>query len=442
MNLKATLLLLLLACSRTAVCQYKNIMLDQEEGIQFLTEAPTNAINPRDSRNIVVTAASGLVYSSRDGGETWEKNQMSTASAGIGRPVVISDPKGTFYYMHTASGAADAVSGGSESTARDRVVLQKSDDGGVNWSAGEGIPGGRPGNTGNGWATTDRRGSLFVTWRQFDAHDDAGESCASNILFSMSKNGRKWADPIVISQVPGNCRTDHTSSAGAMPVVTPEGKVMIAWTNAGKIYLDRSFNGGEVWLGNDIEVAEQVGGSNIAVPGHGYCNGMPVLLTDNSKGHFRGSLYLVWADQRNGSDDTDVWFSRSHNFGDNWSAPLRINNDGKGNHQYMPWMAVDEATGYLYIVYFDRRNHKDMQTDVYLAFSVDGGASFRNVMISEHPFTPVAHEGVGFSSYITASNGVIAPVWTRADEGGMSSLWTAIIPHETLMKKPQEKQEK
>lgn len=426
------LLLLLVVGSAPGICQFKNIMVDQEPGSQFLTNAPTNAINPRDPNNMVVTAASDLVYYTLDGGKTWQRNHVSSAFGSYGSAVVIADPKGTFYYMHASDPTAGAD--GFESERLDRMVIQKSDDGGVSWSTGESVGVNPPRGVDNGQATTDRRGSLFVTWRQFDKYGDPDARCRSNILFSMSKNGKKWSDPVVISGIAGNCKTDHMRSGGAMPVVTPEGKVMIAWTNAGTIYLDRSFNGGEVWLGNDIEVAQQTGGSNLAIPGHGYCDGMPVLLTDNSKGRFRGSLYLVWADQRNGADDTDVWFTRSHNFGDNWSAPLRINDDGKGKHQYMPWMAVDEATGFLYIVYFDRRNHDGLKTDVYLAYSVDGGASFKNVMISEAPFTPVANEAVGYSIHLAASNGVIAPTWIRADDDGRASLWTAVIRHDDLTK--------
>lgn len=430
MNLKVTLILFLFGWSGLAMAQYKNIVLDERvEGVTTMS-APAIVVNPRDPANIVAAVAPDLVYYTRDGGKRWQKDRIVSAFGTYGDPVLITGPRGNFYYVHT-SGRTEGDGGGEP--ALDRMVIQRSDDAGASWSAGESLGLHPPKELNNGWATTDRRGSLFVTWRAFEQYGNADPECRSDLLFSMSKNGRKWTDPVVISKVAGNCRDDHTGQAGAIPVVTFDGKVLIAWSNAGTIYLDRSFNGGEMWLGNDIEVAKQAGGSNLAIPGHGFCSGMPVLLTDAGKSAFRGSLYLVWADQRNGADDTDIWFTRSHNFGDNWSSPTRINDDGKGKHQYMPWMAVDEATGYLYIVYFDRRNHEGVETDVYVAYSTDGGASFRNVLISETPFTPVANGHVGRLSNISASNGIIAPIWTRTDEG-KSTLLTAIITHDALVK--------
>ena len=167
------------------------------------------------------------------------------------------------------------------------------------------------------------------------------------------------------------------------------------------------------------------------IPGHDRCNGMPVLMTDNSKGRYRGSLYVVWADQREGDDDTDIWITRSHNFGDNWSTPMRVNDDGPGKHQYLPWMAVDQTTGYVYIVYYDRRSYDDTQTDVYLAYSSDGGANFKNVKISEKPFAPQEDRFFGDYNNISAHKGIIAPIWTRMDDG-KTSVWTTIIKQEDL----------
>lgn len=170
------------------------------------------------------------------------------------------------------------------------------------------------------------------------------------------------------------------------------------------------------------------------IPGLDRCNGRPVLVCDNTKkGGLSGALYMVWADQLNGENDTDIWFTRSMNFGDNWSQPIRINNDGLGKQQFLPWMTVDPATGHIYIVYYDRRSYDDLQTDVYLGYSTDGGLNFKNVRISEKPFVP--SEEVFFGDYIniSASQGVIAPIWTRMDNK-QTSVWTTIIKQEELDK--------
>ena len=94
-------------------------------------------------------------------------------------------------------------------------------------------------------------------------------------------------------------------------------------------------------------------------------------------------------------------------------------------------MTIDQSTGYLYIVYYDRREHQDNKTDVYLSVSKDGGDSFKDYKISEKPFLP--NDEVFFGDYtnISAHNGVVRPIWSHLDDI-VISLYTAIINQETL----------
>jgi hypothetical protein len=407
-------------------------MLDEQTAGGTSMCEPTIAINPKDAKNIVAGSALDNVYYTKDGGETWSKGKLASPLDFCGDPSLISDQKGNFYYFHL-SGPADGKVGYERGKA-DRIVVQKSTDGGETWSDGEPIGLNSPKHQQKGRATTDVHGNVYLSWTQFDKYGDSNAEYHSNILFSMSKGGKKWTAPVVISGTPGDCLDGDGTTAGAMPAVTFDGKVFVAWAHQGKIYLDRSFNGGERWLMNDIEVAGQPGGWDLNIPGHDRCNGMPVLMTDKSKSPYRGSLYLLWADQRNGDADTDIWFTRSLNFGDNWATPSRVNDDGPGKHQYLPWMTVDPSTGYIYVIYYDRREYDDNQTDVYLAWSADGGASFKNTKISEKPFVPQDDKFFGDYNNISAQDGVITPVWTRMDNG-RTSIWTTVIKQEELAPK-------
>ncbi|HET9486277.1 MAG TPA: sialidase family protein, partial [Chryseosolibacter sp.] len=365
-------------------------------------------------------------------GTTWKKTKLTSPFGVYGDPAVVADSKGNFYYLHLSDPTGGQ--GGYDTEKLDRIVIQKSEDGGETWTPGEFIGLNHPKDQDKEWAAVDTKGNLYVSWTEFDKYGDTDPDCHSNILFSMSRNGKKWSDPVTISQLPGNCVDNDSTAEGAVPAVTFDGKVFVAWSNRGKIFLDRSFNGGDLWLMNDIVVTEQVGGWDQKIPGHDRCNGMPVLMADNSKSPYRGSLYIVYADQKNGEGDTDIWFTRSHNYGDNWVLPMRINDDGPGKHQYLPWMAIDQKTGVIYIIYYDRRNYDDNQTDVYLAYSSDGGNSFKNVKVSEKPFVPQEDRFFGDYNNISAHEGVVAPIWTRMDEG-KTSIWTTIIRHEDLPKK-------
>ncbi len=90
-------------------------------------------------------------------------------------------------------------------------------------------------------------------------------------------------------------------------------------------------------------------------------------------------------------------------------------------------MTVDQITGDLHFVFYDRRNHNDNHTDVYGAISRDGGETFFLIirLVKSH-FYP-AH-GYFFGDYnnISAHDNVIRPIWTRMHNNQLS-IWTAII---------------
>jgi hypothetical protein len=429
MNQISTLIFSFTFLSSVSVsAQFKNSKLDQQTEGDYVCE-PSIAINPRDPSNIVAASVLNNIYVTHDAGATWNKKKVESTFGVYGDPALIADSKGDFYFFHLSDPTFG--NGGYDSEKLDRIVVQQSGDGGETWSPGESIGANHPKDQDKQWPALDAKNNLYVTWTQFDKYGDTDPNCHSNIMLSTSRNGKKWSDPIQISQTPGNCMDDDNTAEGALPAITFDGKIFVVWANQNKIFMDRSFDGGSMWLTNDIAIAEQPGGWDLKIPGHDRCNGMPVLMTDRSKTRYRGSLYVVWADQRNGENDTDIWFTRSSNYGDNWSSPLKVNNDGAGKHQYLPWMTIDQITGAIYIVYYDRRAYSDNQTDVYLAYSFDGGLSFTNVKISEAPFSPTDKNFFGDYTNIAAHNGIIAPIWTRMDEG-KTSVWTTIIKQEAL----------
>lgn len=416
-------------CIPIANAQFKNILLDSSRSDTGRYPAePTVAISYKNPNAIVAGSALDNVYFTTDGGSNWEKSKLTSSFGVWGDPVLISDFSGNFYYFHLSDPSGKNW---ESDEILDRIVVHKSKDGGASWDDGSSIGHNPPKDHDKEWAVTDRKGNLYVTWTQFDKYGSDDPECKSTIMFSKSSNGSKWSKPVQLSQLPGDCVDDDNTAQGAVPAVSIDGKVFVAWANAGVIFMDRSFNGGDTWLTNDIGVVEQIGGWNLSIPGINRSNGLPVLVCDNSKGRFSGALYLVWADQQSGEDDTDIWFIRSFNFGDNWTQPMRINDDGPGKHQFLPWIAVDHETGYIYIVYYDRRDHEDEHTDVYMAYSTDNGSSFKNVKISDSSFKPQSDVFFGDYTNISAYSGRIAVVWTRMDNG-KTSIWTSIINHTDL----------
>ena len=161
---------------------------------------------------------------------------------------------------------------------------------------------------------------------------------------------------------------------------------------------------------------------------------MPITLCDNSEGPHKGTIHICWSDSRAGKGDIDIWSSYSTDKGDSWSDPVRVNDDGPGAMQFFPWMTIDPSTGYLYCVYYDRRAAKGLETEVYIAFSTDGGRSFKNIKISEKPFKTKTGYFFGDYNDISAEQGKILPIWTRMNAKGRTTVWTAVLTHDELEK--------
>ncbi len=149
------------------------------------------------------------------------------------------------------------------------------------------------------------------------------------------------------------------------------------------IFLDRSYDDGNTWLSTDVVVTKQQGGSSMKIPGVQNGSSFPILKVDNSPRRSNGSLYIAFEDQRNGENDTDIWLVRSTSRGDSWTLPLRINMDPPGKHQFMPVLATDPTTGGVFVLYYDRRDSDGLDTQVYLAHSMDGGNTFNELKLSE-----------------------------------------------------------
>lgn len=414
------------APSTTTTPKIKPLLIEQGNSFMGPCE-PTICINPMDENHIVAGAILDKVYVSKDGGESWTQNSMQSSYGVYGDPVIRANYKGDFFYAHLSNPDGKAYE--SESFL-DRIVIQKSEDGGYTWSDGSYTLPRSPKDQDKQWLTVDPKdNTVYVTWTEFDLYNSKDVNDHSRILFSRSDDdGASWTDPVVLSEKEGDCIDDDQTTEGAVPDVGPDGQVYVAWSYDENIYFDKSYDKGKTWLDNDIFVTEQRGGWVFDIPGLNRCNGMPVTRADRSIGPHRGDIYINYAEQVPGSDNTEILLVKSSDEGQTWSAPVKVNDDDTGRHQFLTWMDIDQSTGYLYIVFYDRRAHESNETDVYLAVSRDGGASFENIKINDKSFTPNVMAFFGDYNDISAVNGQVRPIWTQQD-GFRLSVWTAIIDY-------------
>ncbi|MFN2568514.1 MAG: hypothetical protein ABR564_02805 [Candidatus Dormibacteria bacterium] len=116
------------------------------------------------------------------------------------------------------------------------------------------------------------------------------------------------------------------------------------------------------------------------------------------------NVYVSWHDARN--RDWDVFLRRSTDGGRSFSAPIRVNDDrrGDGRNEYLPQLAVSPE-GRLDLLFYDRRNDPDnIGSDVYYTYSTDGG---RSVAPNRRLTSLASNSLVGPHYAVTSARGLV-----------------------------------
>ncbi|MCX7728921.1 MAG: glycoside hydrolase [Bacteroidia bacterium] len=415
---------LLMAWKVMAQLPFKVVTISDKEE----PEEVSVAINPKNPAQIVVGANINQLYLSSDTGKTWTYQKLVCEEYGVyGDPVLLWDTAHTFYYFHLSNPNKNIVKDGNWI---DRIVVQSSSDFGKTFNYCVGIGKNGEKNQDKHWAYFDKKtNTIYVTWTQFDKYGSKKPQDSSVILFSMSKdNGRTWSEPKRISHYAGDCRDGDETVEGATPYTGLNGEIYVAWAGKKGLMFTYSKDGGQSFLQPEMRIDTIYGGWDMKVGGLFRCNSLPFLVCDNNpRSPHAGNIYICFGDEKD--NDKNIWLVKSEDGGKTWSNRIKINDDTTKREQFMPMMTIDPVTGYLYVVFYDRRNHSDHKTDVYLAVSTDGGETFKNYKINEKPFHP--NPFVFFGDYIAVSafNNIICPVWMELHGFKLSIHTVTILYH-------------
>ena len=395
--------------------QFTNVMIDNGGG----PEEPSIVINPLNTNQVFAGSNIDNRYRSNDGGATWISGTLSSSFGTAGDPCLTADSVGNLFYFHLTN-------------SLDRVVCQKSTNAGVSYANGSYTWNNNSLLQDKEWATTDlHTGNLYVTWSQYDNGFSPGPTDSSRIYFAKSTDhGSTFTNGIRINQIAGDCL--YLDITDPHPFVGVNGEIYVTFMDSAGIRFNKSVDFGNTWLTSQPLIAAVGYTRYDSVPGVNRIRSMPYSACDRSSGVHQGNLYVSWADQRNGMNNSDIFFVKSTNGGNTWSAPMKINTDNSDHHQYRNAMTVDQTNGNIYIVYYDRRNHiNNDSTDVFLARSTDGGTTWTDVKISNSAFYS---PGVAFDGDyidISAHAGKVRPIWTRTDNF-MTSIWTCLYNESTV----------
>lgn len=383
------------------------------------------AVNPANPLQLAAGSNLNYAYRSSDGGLSWTQTTLASPYGVWGDPCVIFDATGNLFYAHLSNPP-------SPGHWIDRIVVQKSTNPGGAWSSGVGVGYNPPRKAQDKeWIAIDMtqspyRNNMYMAWTEFDVYGSSSPQDSSRILLSRSTDGGLvWSAPVRLSEKSGNCIDSDSTDEGAVPAVGPNGEVYVSWSGPLGLVFDKSTDGG-VTFGSDRFVTSQPGGWDFDIAGIYRANGLPITACDVSNSRYRGTIYVNWSDQRNGLGNTDVFLIKSTDAGSTWSAVRKVNDDLTTTHQFFTWMTIDQTTGVLYFVFYDRRNSTGTSTDVYVARSTDGGDTFQNFKVSQTSFSPQAGTFFGDYTGIAAWNKKVYPIWMRMD-GGTLSVWTALI---------------
>jgi hypothetical protein len=287
------------------------------------------------------------------------------------------------------------------------VVVNRSTDGGLHWSAA--VPVNKTGRFNDkNWTTCDDTPSSPFYGNCYTEFDNA--SAGDQIQMSTSTDGGKtWG--------PAKTTANHDFGIGGQPLVQPSGRVIVPIigfvVNATQPFIMNSFisdDGGKTWSTTfkitPIRAHVPEGGIRADIP-------LPSAEIDAA-----GRVYLVWSDCRfePGCRYNDIVLSTSTD-GIHWTGPKRIPIDRIGStvDHFVPGIAVDRTTAGgsahigLAFNYYPVFNCQPLTCHLTVGFvsSTNGGASWsasQRISPSMYvEFLPLTTQGFMFGDYISTS---------------------------------------
>lgn len=334
---------------------------------------------------------------SNDGGKTFTHSDIPELpnSFNLGQGVVARGLNGEFYYA-----TLSLIEG-----VKSIVSVAKSTDNGATFS----LPVDASTTVSNNddfqdkpWITVDTnanspfKGNVYVSWTDF--------SFTANSLFIYTAvstdGGQTFSRPLIVSNDIVNNQTEgEVGIQGSIPAVAPNGDLYVAYyrldanvnnlPDANTIVIVKSTDGGRTFsdpktIANGFLAMMPLTGGSIGVRTNSY----PSMAIDQ-----KGTVHIVYGampvnaqSSIGGTDRSDVFYIRSIDGGNNFSTPIKLNDDVTTTSQSIPSIAVAN-NGTIGVRWWDRRNDPifDSLTDVFMTLSTDGGNSFStNFQITDH----------------------------------------------------------
>jgi hypothetical protein len=309
------------------------------------------AYNDSRGRNVSPINISGASVST-DGGNTFARvtgaNGQSPFSNTVGDPVILYNrPTGTWFTIWLDGGCGGQGLGGYKSTT----------PGNANSWAHYCIHTNSQDDRESGWADNNPSspfyGRMYTSWNDFNVGGGAlfvRYSTDNGVTWSNARQITSGTPFIRNVQITGDLATGDVYIAGMN-----EGGGGFPHNDSNLIF--RSTDGGNTW--SNTYTGPSFPGPGVTAVGYFAC-----MFTDGGgywrhegwgePGAYNGVVHYAYAQHGAGSDPGDVYYIRSTDRGQTFSAPLKLNTDATVRPQWQPNLSVSPS-GTVLAVWYDAR---------------------------------------------------------------------------------------
>lgn len=265
-------------------------------------------------------------------------------------------------------------------------------------------------------------GRIYVSWTDFSSGSaikfaystDHGDSF-TNVGSLSSLSG---SVPEIALAPSSSIQTSYPQASavqGSVPAVGPNGDVYVVWMeinsgyNGSYLKIKKSTNGGTSFGSLVTVAAFTFQRTNV---GYADVLNLPTIAVDPATGY----VYVSYTDQVSQyNSNLRIKWVRSTNGGSSWSSPVIIADFGTGQ-QFFPWMCVDE-TGRISLVLTHSVNSTTV--DTYIIESLDHGLGFLSpVKVNSQSSNPNNSSWTHhYQGIATRGGGISCPVWTDYRNG-------------------------
>jgi hypothetical protein len=345
-------------------------------------------VNPTDPRNIVATwqqdrwsdgGSRGLVAGvSTNGGNSWSevvipKLSVCSGNASYKRasdPWLSFSPNGDLYHISLSANGGITAAGFPNSA----ILVSKSTTGGASWGDPISLKADNGPNILNDKEslTADPTNSDYA-YAVWDRLDNAGNADPVQVFlhaigsrgptwFSRTTNGGASWEPARMIYDPG----EVNQTIGNQIVVRPNGDlldffdVIFTFKNSNKIRgfnvgFIRSSDKGATWSG--AKIVDKLNLVAVRDPDTGQGVRTADFNPDVAVDPASGNLYIVWQDGRfSGGARSDIAFTMSTDGGSTWSPTVKLDQNSAGTSAFLPSVHV-AADGTVGVSYYDFRNN-------------------------------------------------------------------------------------